>query len=101
MPRMISRKVEQEIHRLLQEGLKYRAIVKRLGVSLGTVSNIRQLPTIRPRHFIPKIKRLKKARRCPMCGELLKEWPCLLCYPEARNYDEPEIGGIDGEKKES
>jgi len=85
---MIPRAVEIKVRSLLKTKLSNRRIARQVGISKGTVKAIKDSPDIRPRRFIPKIKRAKE-HKCETCGGLIKTEICLLCHPEVGYYDEP------------
>lgn len=88
---MIPLDKEKQIRNLLKKGISGREIAKIIGVSRGTIQRIKKLPRLRkhdpPVQGFRKLKQLKKARRCNICGGKVKIWPCLLCHPEVVYYD--------------
>ena len=67
------------VTRLLSEEpqLSHPQIAKQCGVAASTVERIWNGTIARPPVVV--IERLAQPRRCPGCGALCKEWPCILC----------------------
>ena len=86
---MISVRKETRVRKLLKANYTVDEIHKRTGVSRPTIRTIKKLPGLRPRRLAKsKYKKIKKPVRCPKCGGKVTRLPCVLCTPEAGDYDE-------------
>ena len=81
----------KSLRRLLRAGVRHVEIAKRLDLSLWTISRVaserrlrrRKLALLtevelpeddRPPEYVPN-----NLRRCPACGGMVYQWPCLTC----------------------
>ncbi|MCP4900022.1 MAG: hypothetical protein GY906_23890 [bacterium] len=86
---MISIKKEVSVRKLLARGVGVGEIHRRTGVSALTIRTIREYPSLRSRPDPPsRFRKLRKKRRCPVCGGMVILWPCVLCSPEEVDEEE-------------
>jgi hypothetical protein len=57
--------------------LSHKEVAKVVGLSARTVKGIASGKIKRPNVVV--LERLNTTRRCPNCGHLCTEWPCILC----------------------
>ncbi len=62
--------------------LSFVEVADRTGVSAATVRKIWEGGISRPPAIV--LERLATPRRCPDCGSLCSEWPCVLCTMRRR-----------------
>jgi hypothetical protein len=66
-----------------EPGLSHEEVARRCGVSRSTVQRIWEGSIHRPPVIV--LERLPSPRRCPDCGGLCSDWPCVLCEMRRRN----------------
>ena len=79
------------IRRLLRASVRHAEIAKRLNLAVGTISRIASDRRLRrkklellgeldlPEDDAPPEYVASNLRRCPACGGMVYQWPCLAC----------------------
>ena len=67
---------------LNQPGVEFEEVAKQTGVASHTVRKIWEGKISRPPVIL--LDRLTHPRRCPNCGALCQDWPCVLCTIQER-----------------
>lgn len=62
--------------------LSHEEVASRCRVAASTVERIRDGSISRPAVVV--LERLAQPRRCPQCGALCKDWPCIFCEMRRR-----------------
>jgi hypothetical protein len=60
----------------------FEEAVAQSGLSLSTVQKIWDGTISRPPVVV--LERLRQPRRCPVCGSLCRDWPCVTCEMRRR-----------------
>lgn len=90
--KMIPLETEIKIRDLLEAGTSVRQVMAATGVTRYTVCKIKKLKWVRTHQIVPPaFKILRKERRCPECGALVKVWPCFFCNYR-KIHGEPATG---------
>ncbi len=77
------RRYDDVVEILLQNpGISFPEAARRTGVSEPTVRKIWEGDISRPPVVV--LQRLPKPRRCPQCGAMCVDWPCVLCEMKRR-----------------
>jgi hypothetical protein len=64
---------------------QFQQAVTASGLSMSTVRKIWDGTISRP--AVVLLKRLRRPRRCPICGSLCRDWPCVSCEMHRRRED--------------
>ncbi len=92
------------IRRLLSAGVRHAEIARRLNLAVGTISRIASDRKLRRRKLdlladvdlpddedsAPPEYAASHLRRCPACGGMVYQWPCLTCRTRATAVTEGE-----------
>lgn len=69
--------------------LSHQEVAKIVGLSPRTVKGIATGKIKRPNVVV--VERLATTRRCPNCGHLCTEWPCILCEMAKQDPGKPPV----------
>ncbi len=68
---------------LEQPGVEFDQVAEQTGVAEHTVRKIWDGTISRPPVIL--LDRLSQPKRCPECGALCQDWPCVLCTMQERS----------------
>jgi hypothetical protein len=100
----------QSIRRLLRASVRHAEIARRFNLAVGTISRIASVRRLRrlklhllsedelPEDDPPPDYRAARLRRCPGCGGMVYQWPCLTC--RLRAAEESDVALVDGQEVE-
>jgi len=97
----------KSIRRLLRAGIRHAEIARRFDLAVGTIARIASERRLRRRklHLLtesdlpeddqPPDYLAANLRRCPGCGGMVYQWPCLVC--RLRAAEEAGVALADGQ----
>jgi CENP-B N-terminal DNA-binding domain len=90
MPLSVTPEIAQSVRKYQEQGFSQREIARRFNISLLTVHRILrgQWHPVDERED-PHWEEKLRAERCPGCGGLVYQWPCLACELQARKHCAP------------